>query len=93
MVTTTTQFWIMVNDLYHPHQARRLIGFLVGGGLLGGVSGALLASRLARHLGTENLLLICPVLLLFCLVIIFFYSRLPGKEEKQSAPSGARSTP
>ncbi|MDH7575513.1 MAG: MFS transporter [Candidatus Saccharicenans sp.] len=93
MVTTTTQFWIMVNDLYHPHQARRLIGFLVSGGLLGGVSGALLASRLARHLGTENLLLICPVLLLFCLVIIFFYSRLPGKEEKQSAPSGARSTP
>lgn len=93
MVTTTTQFWIMVNDLYHPHQARRLIGFLVSGGLLGGVSGALLASRLARHLGTENLLLICPVLLLFCLVIIFFYSRLPGKEEKQSTSSGASSSP
>lgn len=93
MVTTTTQFWIMVNDLYHPHQARRLIGFLVSGGLLGGVSGALLASRLARHLGTENLLLICPVLLLFCLVIIFFYSRLPGKEEKQSISSGASSSP
>lgn len=93
MVTTTTQFWIMVNDLYHPHQARRLIGFLVSGGLLGGVSGALLASRLARHLGTENLLLICPVLLLFCLVIIFFYSRLPGKEEKQSTSSGPSSSP
>ncbi|RFT15958.1 MAG: putative inner membrane protein [Candidatus Saccharicenans subterraneus] len=93
MVTTTTQFWIMVNDLYHPHQAKRLIGFLVSGGLLGGVSGALLASRLARHLGTENLLLICPVLLLFCLVIIYFYARLPGKEEKQSTASGARSSP
>lgn len=93
MVTSTTQFWILVNDLYHPHQAKRLIGFLVSGGLLGGVTGSLLASRLARHLGTENLLLICPVLLLFCLVIIYFYSRLPGKEEKLSASAAARSTP
>ncbi|MDI6848885.1 MAG: MFS transporter [Candidatus Saccharicenans sp.] len=93
MVTSTTQFWILVNDLYHPHQAKRLIGFLVSGGLLGGVTGAVLASILARKMGTENLLLICPVLLLGCLVIIFFYSRLPGKEEKTFVSSAARSNP
>lgn len=98
MVTSTTQFWIMVNDLYHPHQAKRLIGFLVSGGLLGGVAGALVASRLARSLGTENLLLICPALLLGCLVLVYFYRRLPQKEEKTvstRAETGklAKSTP
>ncbi|MBC7350547.1 MAG: MFS transporter [Candidatus Aminicenantes bacterium] len=98
MVTSTTQFWIMVNDLYHPHQAKRLIGFLVSGGLLGGVAGALLAWRLARGLGTENLLLICPALLLGCLVIVYFYNRFPQKEERVGTarpPTGktARSSP
>ncbi|MCR4396586.1 MAG: MFS transporter [Candidatus Saccharicenans sp.] len=98
MVTSTTQFWIMVNDLYHPHQAKRLIGFLVSGGLLGGVAGALVASRLARSLGTENLLLICPALLLGCLVIIYFSRRLSQKEERTDssraeAGKPARSSP
>ncbi len=81
MVTSVTQFWILVNDLYNPRQARRLVGFLVSGGLLGGMAGALFASRLARTIGTENLLLICPVLLLFCLGIILFARRFPQKEE------------
>lgn len=85
MVTSVTQFWILVNDLYHPHQAKRLIGFLVSGGLLGGVVGALLASRLARTLGTENLLLICPILLLFCLIIVYHSRQFPQQEEKETA--------
>ena len=68
--TSVTQFWLLVNDIYNPRQAKRLIGFLVSGGLLGGVSGALLASLLARTFGTENLLLICPFLLVICLILV-----------------------
>jgi ATP/ADP translocase/HEAT repeat protein len=68
--TSVTQFWILVNDIYHPRQARRLVGFLVSGGLLGGVAGALLATVLAKTMGTENLLLICPALLVLCLLIV-----------------------
>jgi len=79
--TSVTQFWILVNDIYHPRQARRLIGFLVSGGLLGGVTGALLASVLAKALGTENLLLLCPILLLFCLFIIRFVANLQKERE------------
>ncbi|MDH5385676.1 MAG: hypothetical protein OEY18_13310, partial [Candidatus Aminicenantes bacterium] len=37
--TSVTQFWLLVNDIYNPRQAKRLVGFLVSGGLLGGVSG------------------------------------------------------
>jgi AAA family ATP:ADP antiporter len=70
IATTVTQFWIAVNDVFHPHQAKRLIGFLVSGGLLGGIFGSLLAGRLARLVGTENLLLICPVVLAGTFVVI-----------------------
>jgi AAA family ATP:ADP antiporter len=69
-ITTVTQFWILVNDRYHPRQAKRLIGFLVSGGLLGGIAGSLLSRFLAQILGTTDLLLICPFLLLPCILIV-----------------------
>jgi len=70
IVASVFQFWVLVNDIFHPRQARRLVGFFVSGGLLGGILGALLASRLAKLTGTENLLLACPVFLSLCLVIL-----------------------
>jgi ATP/ADP translocase/HEAT repeat protein len=81
--TSVTQFWILVNDIYNPRQAKRLVGFLVSGGLLGGVAGALLASFLAQHFGTENLLLICPLMLVLCLIIVNFVSRHIPEDRKQ----------
>jgi AAA family ATP:ADP antiporter len=81
LVTSVTQFWILVNDIYNPRQAKRLIGFLVSGGLLGGVAGALIAS-LSKIVGTENLLLICPLMLLICLVIVNRVHSLIQKERE-----------
>ncbi len=69
-VTSVTQFWILVNDFFNPRQAKRLVGFLVSGGLLGGIIGSVLATSLAQVMGTENLMLICPFLLFGCLLII-----------------------
>ncbi|MDW7759130.1 MAG: MFS transporter [Acidobacteriota bacterium] len=70
IVTLVTQFWIGVNDFFFPHQAKRLVGFMVGGGLLGGFIGALAASHLAPVIGTVNLLLVCPVVLLGTLAVV-----------------------
>ncbi len=70
IVASVFQFWVLVSDIFHPRQFKRLVGFFVSGGLLGGILGALLASRLARHVGTENLLLACPVFLGLCLIIL-----------------------
>jgi len=84
-ITTVTQFWIIVNDIYHPHQTKRLVGFLVSGGLLGGITGSLAAVFLARIIGTENLLLICPIMLLLCIIIIFaIHKRAPQEAQKKS---------
>jgi len=93
LVTSVTQFWILVNDIYNPRQAKRLVGFLVSGGLFGGVAGALLAS-LSKVVGTENLLLICPFMLGICLVIVNLVHRNLQKERKEEVePAEERKKP
>jgi len=69
---TVTQFWIAVNDVFDPHQAKRLVGLFVTGGLLGGIGGSA-AAFLATFAGViqpEDLLLVGPVLLLLALVAV-----------------------
>jgi len=87
MVTAITQFWILISDLFAPREAKRRIGFFVSGGLLGGISGSLVARFLARPLGTENLILVCPVLLALCLVIVFAVKRFSSKQAKEETGS------
>jgi ATP:ADP antiporter, AAA family len=67
-----TQFWIAVNDVIHPHQAKRLVGLFVTGGLVGGIAGSAIAFlgtslKIAR---LEDLLLVCPLLLALALVTV-----------------------
>ncbi len=70
LATSVTQFYILFNDIMQPRQARRLIGFFVNGGLLGGIVGSLLARFLAKPMGTHNLILLCPGFLVVCLWIV-----------------------
>ncbi len=67
---SVTQFWIGVNDFFNPHQAKRIIGFLVTGGLLGGIGGSLLTSRLAHLINPVNLILVCPAILMLMLIVV-----------------------
>ncbi len=93
IISSVTQFWIVVNDIYHLHQAKRLVGFFVSGGLLGGIAGSIVASRLAKIIGTENLLLICPLLLIWAVVIVnFVYKAHPYqvKDKKEAKISQSR---
>ena len=69
---SVTQFWIAVNDVFGPHQAKRLVGLFVTGGLFGGIAGSAVAALMvfARLIRPEDLLLVCPVLLVLALVTI-----------------------
>ncbi len=89
LVTTITQFWIMVNDLLSPREAKRRIGFLVSGGILGGIVGSLVAYFRPARLETENLILVCPVILSLCVLIVFLaWTRAPREaaEEAEGRP-------
>ena len=67
-----TQFWIAVNDVIQPYQAKRLVGRFVTGGLLGGIAGSAVAALASyfRVLRPEDLLLVGPFALVLALVII-----------------------
>lgn len=65
-----TQFWIAFNDVLYPQQGKRLVGFLVTGGLLGGIGGALFAAGRPRLMAPHDLLLACPVILLLIVVVV-----------------------
>ena len=69
IVMHVTNFWLIVNDVINPRQAKRLVSFFVTGGLLGGITGSLLTSRLAHSLGA-NLLFVCTGILLVELIIV-----------------------
>ncbi len=74
-ITIVTQFWTLANDLFDPRQAKRLFGFILSGGSLGGVVGGLVTNRTAERFGTENLLLLVAVMLSACTVLIYFTAR------------------
>ena len=91
LAISVIQFWILVNDIYTPRQAKRFIGFFVSGGLLGGVAGSLAASVLSGLIGSEKLLLVCPFFLLAGLGIILVLPPNPGeiRPEKEIRKQGA----
>ncbi len=77
IVVLGTQFWILVNDIFNPREAKRLIGFLGGGGLLGGIFGALLTGIIGEK-NPDILLHIASGLILFSIFIgnlIFIWQR------------------
>lgn len=96
IATSVTQFWIAVNDVFDPYQAKRLIGLFVTGGLFGGIAGSLAASLLGLILGLspESLLLVCPGALLLALTMVnLIYAeqkKLREGEEVNPAPVGSR---
>ncbi|HOW86310.1 MAG TPA: Npt1/Npt2 family nucleotide transporter [Candidatus Aminicenantes bacterium] len=88
-----TQFWIAVNDVLHAHQAKRLVGLFVTGGLVGGIAGAAIAflATTLKAVKVETLLLVCPVLLLLALVTVnFVYA---GRQRIDAAAGDGRIGP
>lgn len=88
---SVTQFWIGVNDLFNPHQAKRIVGFLVTGGLLGGIGGSLLTQRLVHLINPVNLILVCPGILLLMLALVNFLYREREKTREGAEGEQARS--
>jgi AAA family ATP:ADP antiporter len=84
MVMSITQFWIFINDLFSPREVKKKVGFLVNGGLLGGIAGSLVAlSQTRLHLGSEGLILAGSILLIPCFLIVFLVQRIPGKVARE----------
>jgi len=96
-IVLMTQFWMIINEVFNPREAKRLIAFCGSGGILGGIVGGLLA-RFLTNADLANLLLPLACALLFaCIFVvraIFGVRRrdlptakpTPLKREKTGAP-------
>ncbi len=71
-VLSATQFWLLANYVFNVREAKRVFGFLGGGAISGGIVGGYLTKYLTPVIGTENLLLLCVVFLIACLIILRF---------------------
>jgi AAA family ATP:ADP antiporter len=58
-----SQFWIYTNSMSHPREAKRIFGIVGVGGILGGLTGGLLAAPLAHGFGVTSMLLAASILL------------------------------
>ncbi len=90
VVVLTTQFWILVNDVFNPREAKRLIGFFGSGGILGGVAGGVLTGFAARRMESQDLLLFSAVFLLGALAVV---AALFAGRGRGAAPAGASPRP
>ncbi len=96
IVVLVTQFWILVNDVFNPREAKRLIGFFGSGGILGGIFGGLITTILAKlKVSNNNLLLVASGFLLACALVvnyIFVWQRkgknLSGEEPQKHIGTG-----
>jgi hypothetical protein len=69
VIVLTTQFWIMVNVVFNPREAKRMIGFFTSGGILGGVFGGLLTGYLGGKI-PDYLLFIATGLFLASIFVV-----------------------
>ncbi len=69
-IVLMTQFWMIINEVFNPREAKRLIGFCGSGGILGGIVGGLLARFLTKANMANFLLPLACVLLFACIFVV-----------------------
>ncbi|HAR36290.1 MAG TPA: hypothetical protein DCR87_05190 [Acidobacteria bacterium] len=100
LAVTITQFWIVVNDLFNPREAKRLVGFFGSGGIVGGIFGGEATGLLARSNVDFGLLLLASGFLVACIPVVYLLASqqkrnqglTPRVRPEPAAPAGATAT-
>ena len=79
-----TQFWLVAGSRFTPREAKRLIGWVSAGGIVGAIVGPAIVLRCVKTLGTENLIYLSAGFLAICLPLV---RHLEGGEKETGAPS------
>ncbi len=92
IITLITHFWITLNEMFNPRQAKRLIGFLNSGGILGAVLGGALVAFLTRAGRGSWLMPLACLMLFVCIFVsraIFEAGRRPPAGDGRAKPAEA----
>lgn len=68
-------FWTFANEIFTSREAKRLFGIIGAGGVLANVAAGGFTKLVVHHIGTENLLLICSIILIVASAIIYEISK------------------
>ncbi len=92
VIVLITQFWIVINDVFNPREAKRLIGFFGSGGILGGIIGGLFAGYFARTIPDYLLYIATGILFVSCIFInyIFIWQKRNKIQDKISEKQTVR---
>jgi len=69
-------FWSFMSDLFTKEQSNRLFAFIAAGSSAGALIGPLIPALFADDLGTDTLMLIAAVVLIFPIGIVLYLERL-----------------
>jgi AAA family ATP:ADP antiporter len=86
-IVLLTQFWLIVNEVFNPREAKRLIGFCGSGGILGGILGGLLAGFLTRIDLAKLLLPLACALLFACIFVVRAIFVFQKKQTSSNQPT------
>ena len=93
-ILLVSQFWTLANTVYDARQAKRLFGFIGGGTVLGGMTGAGITALIAETVGTNTLLLFSAAILASCIFIVIAVLKREGAaliaEDKRDEEQGPR---
>lgn len=80
IIVLITHFWITINEMFNPREAKRLIGFLNSGGILGSILGGMLVGFLSEgKLGGWLLPLAC-IMLIVCVPVVWAIFRIQQRQ-------------
>jgi AAA family ATP:ADP antiporter len=95
-VLAATQIWTLANYVLTTREAKRVFGMVGGGAIAGGIFAGFLSKIMAKRFGTESLLLVMALFVLFCggLVILVWRSgRVAVGDAQRTAGESAQSVP
>jgi hypothetical protein len=79
-------FWLLLSELFDPHEAKHQFGRVAAAGTFGGVVGGIAAERLVTWFGSGSLLLLLGSLHLGCAVLVQRLPALSGADRPEQAP-------
>ena len=88
-VALMTHFWMTINETYDPRQAKRLVGYIGTGGILGSMLGGVLVIVLSGPDLPPWLMSMACAMLVACVPVVAAISRLSQKEREAGGPPPA----
>jgi len=91
MTSSVSQFWVLVHDSLSIRQFKRFAGFLVSGGLLGGIAGSLVT--FLRPAQASDPFLLCAFALAVGLFVVSRVPSMPAEGVREESRPAAKTAP